>query len=231
MLLCFNVYPGQDDYTMLSHAWTVGMRNWLYTYYFLRNKDPVTRQAETKFHGHVWCDCPKNRRNDWSVERASGKEWGTGGADVGHNCGEQRQYGCCTFGGYAELSASCPLHSHKPLPGAAATRCLFWLWLPRTIQPCLLPAVNCNLHICVFCTSTLKCTDNMSLSTFNVYICSTLNLWGLGFKNNLPCLVWCHYFHHNLTCVTVQLFFHLDILYEHNGPKITKKHKIQVGKS
>ena len=23
----------------------------------------------------------------------------------------------------------------------------------------------------------------------------------------LPCLVWCHYFQHNLTCVTVQLFF------------------------
>ena len=32
-------------------------------------------------------------------------------------------------------------------------------------------------------------------------------------KNYLPCLVWCHYFQHNLTCVTVQLFFHFDILY------------------
>ena len=60
----------------------------------------------------------------------------------------------------------------------------------------------------------------------------------------LPCLVWCHYFHPNLTCVTVQFFFHFDILYEHNRPKIKKhkkkkkskhkkhkKHKIQVGKT
>ena len=32
-------------------------------------------------------------------------------------------------------------------------------------------------------------------------------------KNYLPCLVWCHYFQHNLTWVTVQLLFHFDILY------------------
>ena len=32
-------------------------------------------------------------------------------------------------------------------------------------------------------------------------------------KNYLPCLVWCHYFQHNLTCVTVQLFFQFDVLY------------------
>ena len=32
-------------------------------------------------------------------------------------------------------------------------------------------------------------------------------------KNYLPCLVWCHYFQHNFTCVTVQLFFYFDRLY------------------
>ena len=30
-------------------------------------------------------------------------------------------------------------------------------------------------------------------------------------KNYLPCLAWCHYFQHNLTCVTVQ--FHFNVLY------------------
>ena len=32
-------------------------------------------------------------------------------------------------------------------------------------------------------------------------------------KNYLPCLVWCHYFQHILTCVTVQLLFFILAYY------------------
>ena len=65
----------QDDYMMLSHAWTVGMHNWLYTYYFLRDKVPATKQEETPVDG-CWSDCPKDWRHEPSVEWASRKEWG-----------------------------------------------------------------------------------------------------------------------------------------------------------
>ena len=42
--------------------------------------------------------------------------------------------------------------------------------------------------------------------------------FAIHLKNYLPCFGWCHYFQHNLICVTVQLLFHFDILYYHNGP-------------
>ena len=107
----------QDDYMILSQAWSVGIHNWLYICYFLRDKGPAFCNKETP-EGHQ-CPCPGNSEHELQMGRANGKEWGAGGPINSNHLPEQCLNGCHTDGGYAELPVPQTVlkpHHHAPIP-------------------------------------------------------------------------------------------------------------------